>query len=710
LLIFPQTEQTGTFMLALNLRTKLIAGFAALIAISAASAGVSLWRARTISESVDKVATTRSPIALLGTRIVDVVNRTQIVVRDHLIDPNENHMQRWERLWQDLLTARDEMDSRAEDFASESHRTGWQEVRPLFEEMQKAQQRLLALVGTAEHYPALTAYEREIVPRLQPLEEALRVLITKEIGNPMASEQLLTQAVALQSHILSATRDLRSYIHLGRDDDKNRFERSWSAAGDRIRDIGGLASTLSEDQTRALNQIRFGFLSIRKGSAAATSLRSGSGWNAPLAMLHDQVTPLTNRILDALVGPADATTGARHGGLIDGQVSLLTEDTRKAAAEADSLAGALMGAALLSLVSGLAIAMLLARMIVRPISGMTSAMEDLSSGKLDIDIPGVGRRDEVGAMAGAMAVFRDTMREAEVGRAEEATRQRAEAERLARRNAVAEDFVAKMSGLAAGFTTSSSRVAQSAGDLSSTAEATSRQAGEVAGAAELASTNVQTVAASAEELAATVREISGQVAQSAQSAETAVAEARRSEEQIRDLAGAADRIGDVVNLIKAIADQTNLLALNATIEAARAGDAGRGFAVVASEVKNLAAQTARATDEIAAKITEIQGATAQTVISITGIGQTIETIRAITSAVAAAIEQQGAATSEIAGNCQKAAAAATGVTGTIAGVGQAAETTGRSAGELTGLATELAGHAGTLQEEVGSFVAALKAA
>ncbi|CEJ10750.1 Methyl-accepting chemotaxis protein CtpH [bacterium YEK0313] len=696
-------------MLAFSLRNKLIAGFAALIAISAASAGVSVWRARGISDSMDRVAAARAPAAILGTHIVDELNRTRLVVRDHLIEPGEGPLRQWEQLWRDLIKGRDDMERLSAGFADPSHRERWREAFPLFEEMQAAQQRVMTLIGTPEHYPALTAYEREVVPRLQPLEESLSVLITKEIANPVASEQLLTAGVALQANILSASRHLRSYIHLGQDQDKAAFERAWTSAGERIRDIGGLASALSEEQTRALNLIRFGFLAVRKGSAAAIALRSGSGWNAPLAMMRDQVAPLTNRILDVLEGPAGAD-GLRHGGLIDAQVALLTDESRQAAGLADSLSTMLTLAALLSFAAGLAIALMLARMIVRPISGMTAAMQALSSGKLDIAIPGEGRRDEVGAMAGAMAVFRDTMREAEAARAEEQQRQAVEAERLARRNAAAEAFVDRMSDLATGFTASSGRVAASANDLSATAEETSRQAGEVAGAAETASLNVQTVAASTEELAASVREINAQVMKSAASADTAVAEAQRSEQQIRELAGSADRIGDVVNLIKAIADQTNLLALNATIEAARAGESGRGFAVVAAEVKNLAAQTAKATEEIATKITEIQSATATAVMSITAIGTTIDTIKAITAAVAAAIEEQGAATTEIAGNCQRAATAATGVTGTITGVGQAAETTGRSASELTGLATDLADHAGTLQQEVQAFVEALKAA
>ncbi len=201
-----------------------------------------------------------------------------------------------------------------------------------------------------------------------------------------------------------------------------------------------------------------------------------------------------------------------------------------------------------------------------------------------------------------------------------------------------------------------------------------------------------------------------QVVRSSDSAEKAVGDARLTEGQIRNLAGAADRIGDVINLIKAIADQTNLLALNATIEAARAGEAGRGFAIVASEVKNLAAQTGKATEDIAAKVAEIQNATAETVSSIGAIAATIDTIKEITAAVASAVEEQGSATAEIADNCQRAASAATGVTGTIGTVGEAAEATGRSAGELMTLATDLSANAGTLQSEVQSFVEALKAA
>jgi methyl-accepting chemotaxis protein len=696
-------------MLAFNLRGKLIAGFAALIAIATASAGVSVWQAGIISRSIEQVATVRSPTALLGMRMADELSQTGIALRDQMIAPDDIILSRWDYAWASLKESRDKMDELAASFPTDAQRESWKAVRPLFGELEEAHKALLALINTPAQYPALTTYEKMVTPQLQPLETALTELVTREIQNPQVNERLLAAAVGLQASILSAVRDLRGYVHRGQDAEKAQFEQAWNKVNERLKTITDMGSTMPPEQMRVLNRVRVGVISIRRGATLVINERIGPSWNAPMSHLTDRVAPISEKILTALQGPL-TPGGERKGGLIDGQTAQLTADTTAAAGMAQSLSTILMIAAALSALAGLAIAFLLARMIATPIAGMTVAMRHLSEGALDTEIPGRTRRDEIGAMAGAMEVFRDTMAAAEEARAAQDAAREAEAERLARRNAVAEDFVARMSGLAETFTASSGRVEDSARNLAVTAEETTRQAGEVAGAAEMASMNVQTVAASTEELAASVREINVQVVRSSDSAEKAVADARVTEGQIRNLAGAADRIGDVINLIKAIADQTNLLALNATIEAARAGEAGRGFAIVASEVKSLAAQTAKATEDIAAKVAEIQNATAETVDSIGAIAATIDTIREITAAVASAVEEQGSATAEIADNCQRAAGAATGVTGTIGTVGQAAEATGRSAGELMTLATDLSANAGTLQSEVQSFVEALKAA
>ncbi|MFN3853671.1 MAG: methyl-accepting chemotaxis protein [Phreatobacter sp.] len=696
--------------MAMKLRGKLLAGFAALIVVSAASAALSFWQSREIARSVQRVADVQAPAALLGARLVTALNQARLVVSDQIIDPREQNIAAWEQIWQEIARDREAMDGYAATFVREEDRSRWTQVRPVFDEMRASQRRVLNLIGSSEQFPALTAYEQDIVPRLGPLEETLGTLVAREIDKGSnASDMVMSLLVALQARTLSAVRDLGSYVHLGREAEKKQFEDSWQRAQARLGDITVFSGTLTTEQNQALEKVRSAMAAIQFGATDILGIRSEPGWNAPMALMRAEVQPLTEQILTALEGNVDAG-GQRSGGLINAQIAMLNAGTQQAESLASLLSTMLMVAALLSLLAGLGIALLLARMIVRPIAGMTAAMQSLSEGRLDTAIPGRERRDEVGAMAAAMGVFRDKLVEAEAARAEQDASRAAEADRLVRRNRVAEAFVAKMSELASSVALASSRVEDAARLLSTTAEETTRQAGDVAGAAQNASVSVQTVAASTEELAASVREITGQVVRSAESADTAVQGTRHTEEQIRALAGAADRIGDVVNLIKAIADQTNLLALNATIEAARAGEAGRGFAIVASEVKNLAAQTGRATEDIAAKVSEIQGATAATVESIAAIAATIDEIRTITSAVASAVEEQGAATGEIAGNCQRAAEAATGVTGTIADVGQAAQATGRSAGELMTLASDLSAHAGTLQAEVASFMEALKAA
>ncbi len=367
---------------------------------------------------------------------------------------------------------------------------------------------------------------------------------------------------------------------------------------------------------------------------------------------------------------------------------------------------ALGAAALLCLAAGTA----LVRGIAVPLVGMTRAMRRLAAGELETEIPSVGRGDEIGAMASAVRVFRDTMRSGRTLSAErEAAQQRGE-RRASHLEGLFGAFEAEIGATVSVLASASTEMEATARSMTGNADETDIQAGAVARAAAESSLSVQTVAAASEQLSSSIMEINRQVAASSTLAGRAVGSVRRTDDTVRALSESADRIGKVVDLISGIAGQTNLLALNATIEAARAGDAGKGFAVVASEVKSLAQQTARATGEIAGQIAQVRDATGGAVAAMREIAALIEEVGAITTSIAAAVEQQGAATAEIARNVQRTAISTGIVTTSIGAVSQAANDTGAAASEVLTAAGDLSRQAEGLSGQVSRFVTSLRSA
>jgi methyl-accepting chemotaxis protein len=370
--------------------------------------------------------------------------------------------------------------------------------------------------------------------------------------------------------------------------------------------------------------------------------------------------------------------------------------------------GVLVGLGLV-LVAGLFL--LLGRSIVNPINAMTASMRKIAAGETSTVIPALERGDEVGAMAQSVQIFKDSMIETTRLRGEQdVLKAQADADRKLLLSRMADEFERGVRASLDTLAGAATEMQSTSKSMSATAGEASLQATTVAAVAEQASANVQTVAAATEELSSSVTEIGRQVTQSTEIAGQAVAEANRTNLTVQGLSAAAQKIGDVVKLISDIASQTNLLALNATIEAARAGEAGRGFAVVANEVKSLASQTAKATDDISAQVGAMQGATAEAVQAIEGIGRTIGAINDIASAISIAVEQQGSATQEIARNVQEAAQGTGQVSSNISAVNQAADKTGSAANKVLSSAEELSGQAATLRADVDRFLANIRAA
>jgi methyl-accepting chemotaxis protein len=497
------------------------------------------------------------------------------------------------------------------------------------------------------------------------LQGRMRVWVALATGDEShwrMSDAALAEALRLTDELLARTRDPGR----ARVEEMGRAIREYQGSVREIREIRGR----NEELVGAAAEAR-----IKASQAIASRIQSvGDELSSEFQRRADDTSVSTNRVIDRSERVAIAI-------------------------------------GLFSVILGLVLSVVIGRSISVPVQGITASMGRVAAGDLDTDIPGIDSRDEIGAMAKALLVFRDNARQVDVLRRHAAEQEaRAVLERKQAMQKLADQFEATVMGVVKVVSSSATEMQATAQSMSAIAQQANTEANTVSAASKQASGNVQTVAAAAEELSASIGEITRQVAEAADISATASEETARTDLLVASLVSAADRIGQVVNLINDIASQTNLLALNATIEAARAGEAGKGFAVVANEVKHLASQTARATGEISDQISAVQDETRRAVGAIRNIGSVIDKVRGISASISVSVEQQGAATSEIARNVHEAAQGTQAVTDTINGVSEAASSTGSAAEQVLASAGTLAENSNRLRQEVGDFLSLVRAA
>ncbi|WP_374310035.1 methyl-accepting chemotaxis protein [Dongia sp.] len=694
----------------MRITSKMLAGFGVICAVVAILGGCMVWSLTSVVNNAGLVIGQRAPVVNSANEIKTALNGALAALRGYMLTGQPEQKQLRAHAWGQISAAAGAIDGLLPATADAADQAKWVEFKTILAELKGVQDKVEGIVGTPDAMPATTLLVDEGAPRVEQLLKSLTAMIEEEQGLAATPERkaLLISIANARGRLTASVADLRGFLATGDEKFKTGFADKWQGALDAAGTVKTNALLLTSGQAQAFetfNKVAAEFQGVAK---QIVELRGGPGWNVPLATLKIEALPRVAKLLELIDGPL-AGEGAGKDGIATHQKALMASDTAKLM----QLSGFMKALAWVMLAGGvalgIAIALLTARSIVKPLGLLNRIMQRLAARDLAATVEGQDRKDEIGDMAKTVQVFKESMIETDRLNAIQAAEQERQLERGRQMDQAIGAFDNVISEVVSSVSSAASQLQSTAQSLAATAEETSQQSGAVAAASEEMTQNVQTVASATEELTASINEISSQVTESTRIIGGAVNQADDTNAKVAALAGAAQKIGDVVTLINDIASQTNLLALNATIEAARAGEAGKGFAVVASEVKNLAMQTAKATDEIGGQVRAIQESTESSAQAIGSITETINRVSEIATSIASAVEEQGAATQEISRNVQQAAAGTGEVSSNIVGVTQASQQTSAGSTQVLGAATELARNGARLKHEVDTFLKTVRA-
>ena len=684
-------------MFQLRIRGRLVIGYAVFALVILAIILVTRQQVTNLGTVAERTVSLRVPTAEASRALATEINASLAALRGWMLTADADYRTARARAWQGierhlaalLRLAGDEQTAARETLAT---------LGRLLDAFRDTQERVEALAHTPEAEPARKLFEEEAAPRAAVIADTITRMIDLEKSLPATAERkdLLGIMADVRGSFGLGLANLRAYLLTGEEGYRDAFERLWRKNETRFADLSRSAYLLMAEQREAFARLAEAREAFAPLPERMFEIRASDRWNLAGFLLRTEAAPAAERILDLLLG-ARGEDGVRDGdgGLVGRERQALVAEATDASERAASLVLLLEIMLAVAVVIAAVTIALLSRAIVTPITRMTGAMRRLAEGDLAVEVPGLGRRDEIGAMAKALDVFK---------------RNAGDLRRKVRLGELAVAFGNRVGEVVEAVARFAEEMRRAAEQMTGSAADSNARSRSVADASKEAAGNVQTVAAAAEELAAAVAEIGQQMAGSADIAKRTAEEAETTNRRIAGLAEAAEEIGRVVELINDIAEQTNLLALNATIEAARAGEAGKGFSVVAGAVKSLANQTAKATQDIATRISGMQEATRDSVAAIGSIRERILEVNEITSTIAAAVEEQRAATEEIARGADRAAAGTRTVDGHIGQIDDATKETGEGAEQLLAIARQLAEQSQALHREMQGFLEEARAA
>jgi methyl-accepting chemotaxis protein len=721
--------KTSVNSLSIGIRGRLIAGYSTIILILIATVAITMWQVSGMQNTTQRIVELRMPTAAASAGMVNNINASLAALRGWMLTGSPVFKKQRAVVWENIAKTSADMDRYSQSWTNPKNIEKWESFKSTLAEFKIAQHQTEVIAHSVDEQPATKMLVVEAAPRAAVLSREITNMINIEAELLPTPERraLLISMANFRGSLGLGLANIRAYLLTGDKAFVDIFNRFWATNEKSFGEISRNAALLRTEQKTSFDKLMVARKSFATLPAKMFAIRGSKKWNMANYTLVTKAAPRAGKLLGILSGPAD-DKGHRAGGMVDNQKSLLNNDGDKAATDALNLVTLLWVLLGASIVVAAIVIFVSARSIIGPIKSIISVMNELTNGNLEVKIEGLERSDENGDMARAVEIFQANAIE-KVRLEEEEKKAAAEREKLAQadleREAEDNNRRVRRQETIAALTTEFSELAEKAlgqvasqsEEMKNSAQSMSKIAGDtetesvnVASAAEQATVSVQTVASASEELTSSIGEISRQVSHSAEISGKAVEAANVTNNTIQELAEGSLRIGEVINLINDIAEQTNLLALNATIEAARAGDAGKGFAVVASEVKNLASQTAKATEDIGAQIASIQGSTEEAVTAIGDISSTISEMNEIATTIASAVEEQGAATNEISRNVQEAASGTADVSQSIISVKSGAEKTGQASGAVQSSAQELADQFNSFRSEIESFLANIKEA
>jgi methyl-accepting chemotaxis protein len=683
----------GSLVANRKIGTKLIAGFTAVCVVLGIAVGYTLYVISGVSQIVERMVTLRVPVALESTEMVGNIYSTLATLRAYLLTGNPQGKADRAAMWKELDTTITAFDKKVERFTNPENKRKWAEAKALIEEFRAAQAKAEAVAFTPDAFPATKILITEAAPRNTAMFVQISKMIDDEEKLPATAERkrLLKTMADVRGNLAAATAQLRMYLLAGEKSNKEEFARLWSNFEAARTALRGQMALLAPEQKEAFEAFSRAYQEFAPLPDKMFAIRDSAQWNVPVYLLTTEAAPRALRILDLLNGPKGAD-GTRSGGIKSNQQLLVAEESQAALSGMQFLRMAEWTLMIVGMLIAALITFLTTRAIALPIRRLTAAMRELASGNFDVVLPGLGRKDEIGDIAGAVGEFKqkleekmrlDAEREQEIARREQATReerarQEAEAarmvakvvaslgeglEKLARGDLtyrLTEEFSADYEKVRTDFNSAVAQLQETVRNIAMSSAEISNAAAEIANSTTDLSQRTEEQAASLEQTSASMEQMAATVKKNAENAkhanqltQEAQAVAARGGEVVTQAVAAmaaieqsSQQISDIISVIDEIARQTNLLALNAAVEAARAGEAGRGFAVVASEVRTLAQRSSQAAKDITDLITNSAGQVQEGVNLVNKAGESLNEIVSAVREVAAIVAEIANASAE----------------------------------------------------------------